>query len=115
MMFLKRILARWVNEGAEDHCKYPGPPTAVRTGRGNVRSSGRKTNPFEDEWGGTDEFKNPMNITLYNANGGRIIKFSRWDQHADETVETTYIVSSDENFEEALGKFIALEAMKYVD
>lgn len=67
---------------------------------------------FSDDYD-TGTFKNPLNITLYNAMGGRIIKFSSYDDHNDRNIETTYIVSNDENFEEALGKFIALEAMKF--
>ncbi len=61
-----------------------------------------------------DEFPNPLNITIYNAVGGRIVKFWTYDRQTDENSETVYIINNDENFEESLSKFIALETLKHV-
>ncbi len=60
-------------------------------------------------------FKNPLNITLYNAIGGRIVKFHSYDSKTDRKKETIYLIRSDENVEEALAKFIALETLKHVE
>jgi len=112
MLFLKRALARWVSEGyksaesqGDTDRKYPSPV--------GVSSMTRKSAHAHGEEGMSGEFKNPMNITLYNATGGRIIKFHSYNRQTDRSTETTYIVSSDEDFESALSKFITLEAMKY--
>ena len=58
-------------------------------------------------------FKSPMHITIYNANGGRIVKFHYYNEHDDRRYENTYIVTVDENFENALAKFIAMENIKH--
>lgn len=113
MKFLKRIVARWAREGNED---------AEAIENGNYYPSSNSVMPRKKSIGhltgdqGTGpEFKNPMNITLYNAVGGRIVKFSRWDRTNDTTLETTYVVNNDDDFEKALAGFIALEALKYVN
>jgi hypothetical protein len=59
------------------------------------------------------EFKNPMHITLYNAIGGHIVKFTYYDDTKDRNKETTYIVGADENLKEAIAKFIAAESIKH--
>jgi hypothetical protein len=113
MLLLKRLLARWVHEGQINYdedgyneSKYPTPQTPPRL-RG--RGSGKSGNNI----GSSEDFKNPLNITLYNAVGGRIIKFHSYDYDTDKSYETTYVVDSQENFEEALGKFITMEALKH--
>jgi len=102
MLFLKRLIARWAVEGHASHenyedsdRKYPSPVVT-----GSARGIARKKNvgTFYGDEGTGETFKNPMNITLYNAVGGRIIKFSRWDRDADTTLETTYVINNDENF-----------------
>jgi len=115
MKFLKRIVARWAREGREadenyEDRKYP------EVGRGSARGLTKKNvSSYYGDQGEGAEFKNPMNITLYNAVGGRIVRFSRWDRANDTTQETTYVVDSSEDFEKALASFIALEALKHVE
>ena len=114
MKFLKRIIARWAREGREDEecyeeSKYPA------VGRGYSKGRGSSVSSLSGDHGEGSEFKNPMNITLYNAVGGRIVRFTRWDRVNDTTQETTYVVDSTEDFEKALASFIALEALKHVE
>jgi hypothetical protein len=106
MLFLKKILARWVSDAYEADLrqdqyanekmyKIPNEGTGIR--------------------GVGADFKNPLNITLYNALGGRIIKFHSYSNTNDARNETTYIVPDKDDFEKALGKFIAIEALKHTD
>lgn len=109
MRWLDRLVARMVDRGRdyeEVSRKYPD--------HGARLTSTRKSSSVYADQGEGSEFKNPMNITLYNAVGGRIVRFTRWDQANDCTQETTYVVGTDEDFEKALAKFIALEALKHV-
>lgn len=104
MFFLKRMVASWVDEVRNERSMRVQQPAHTQG-----QLSNRK-NPNEED----DTFKNPLNITLYNAVGGRIIKFTHWDRDHGKAHETTYVIDADQNFEEALGQFITIEAMKHV-
>lgn len=111
MNWLKRKINNWLNSDDE----YIEPPHHVRNGaRGSARGL-TSSKVSADHGSDGAEFKNPMNITLYNAMGGRIVKFHRWNKQSDEQYECTYIIPSDEPFEESLGKYIAMEALKHVE
>jgi len=63
---------------------------------------------------GHGEFGRPLNITVYNANGGKIVTFRSYDRQKDRSNEATYIIHPDEMFSESLAKLIAVEELKYV-
>ena len=111
MLFLKKILARWIDDGREAYKEAYADPDRVYPAPMNRRQGSAKSLSGGEGIG--DDFKDPMNITLYNAVGGRIVKFQHYDRAAGHTNETTYIISSEEDFESALGKFIAVEAIKH--
>jgi len=108
MIFFKKLLARWAAEGTQAY-EYNGEPLYT-----SATSAANAKRPYNGESRG-EEFKNPMNITLYNAMGGRIIKFHSYNRKLEQSQETTYIVPSDEDFESALGQFITIEAMKHTN
>ena len=116
MKWLKRKLARWVDEGwraeedeIDDNAKVPSAPHHVRNGLGR----GTRVNKLPSEQYNEECFKNPLNITLYNAMGGKIIKFYSYDHQVDKSHETTYIIPSEMDFEVELGKCIAMESLKH--
>lgn len=114
MRWFKRWLARCVDTAYDNEEAYNEQVVSDSKYPSSARGCTRKSRlPSASDYH-PEEFKNPMNITLYNATGGKIIKFHSYDGYTDKSTETTYIVPSDENFEEALGKFIALEAMKHI-
>ena len=53
-----------------------------------------------------------LNIQVKSAIGGKIVIFRHYDQRTDRTNHTTYIINSDENFSESLGKIITTESLK---
>ena len=63
---------------------------------------------------GHGEFGRPLNITVYNAHGGKIVTFRSYDRQKDRSNESTYIIHPDEMFSESLAKLIAVEELKYV-
>ena len=110
MRWFKRLLAQWVTDGWRydeendfDDGTVPNSPT---------RKVRRNRIPTSDHFH-EDKFKNPLNITLYNAMGGKIIKFYSYDQQIDKSHETTYIIPSEMDFEKELGKCIAMESLKH--
>ena len=60
-----------------------------------------------------DDFGGGLNIKIFNATGGRIVKFSSYNENTNKHYETVYLIHSDDDFEETLGQFITLEAIKH--
>lgn len=98
MNWLKRKIAKWINDGD------------LLNRYGTVHEE-KATNAVV---GSSAHFKNPLNITLYNAIGGRIVKFHHYNETTDRSEETVYLIGLDENLVEALTKFIATEAIKNI-
>ena len=63
---------------------------------------------------GHGDFGRPLNISVYNAHGGKIVTFRSYNRQQDRSDEATYIIHPDEEFSESLGKLIAMEEIKHV-
>lgn len=105
MKWFKQKIAQWANEGSDMSTNANSQSPGL--------VSNRKSSYADGDCGSDTSFKNPLNITLYNAVGGRIVKFHSYNRKTDQMYETTYIIPSDEDFEKALGQFITLEAIKH--
>ena len=77
----------------------------------NVKVRGQAVGEEPSE---VSNFGRPLNITVYNANGGKIVTFRSYDRHTERSNEATYIIHPDELFAESLGKLIAMEEIKRV-
>ena len=106
MNWFKRIVVKWVREDwdntgrvQQEDC-YPSPQMS----RGNPIStiSGRTNVDSEP----TLQFK------VYNAIGGKIVEFSRYDPKSDRTDRQIYIIGKDEEFGEKIAKISTLEALR---
>ena len=53
-----------------------------------------------------------LNFTVYNAIGGKVIEFRRYDRQSDRSCNTMYVVGKDEDFGEKISKIATLEVMK---
>jgi hypothetical protein len=53
-----------------------------------------------------------MRFKVYNARGGKIVEFTRYDRQKDRNFHDLYIVAKDEDFGERIGKIAMLESMK---
>jgi hypothetical protein len=104
MNWFKRIVINWVrddwdNARQEQDC-YPstkmsrGNPISTISGRANIDSDP------------TLQFK------VYNAVGGKIVEFHRYDPKSDRTDRQIYIVGKDEDFGEKIAKISTLEVMR---
>jgi len=53
-----------------------------------------------------------MRFKVYNARGGKIVEFTRFDRQKDRNYHDLYIIGSDEDFGAKIGKIAMLESMK---
>ena len=53
-----------------------------------------------------------MRFKVYNARGGKIVEFTRFDRQKDRNFHDLYIISNDEDFGAKIGKIAMLESMK---
>lgn len=99
MNFIKRIIVKWVREdwdkaGREQDC-YATPKLSTNS------ISGRDVNSDP-----TIQFK------IYNAIGGKVVEFSRYDRKSDRSSHDIYIIGKNEDFGEKIAKIAMLESLK---
>jgi hypothetical protein len=101
MNWFKRMVVNWVREDwdnarQEQDC-FPSP----KLGRGMNTVATRDVNSDP-----TLQFK------VYNAIGGKVVEFSRYDRHKDRSFHDIYIISKDEDFGAKIAKIAMLEVLK---
>jgi hypothetical protein len=95
MNWLKRKVRQWLDR-EQDQC-YPTPK-----GIGiNSVSSTRDINSDAS-----------LNFKVYNAVGGKIVEFSRYDRKSDRAEHQIYIIGRDEDFGEKIAKISTLEVLR---
>ncbi len=100
MNWFKRMVVNWVREDwesarQEQDC-YPTP----KLSRGNTIST-------------RDVGSDPtLQFKIYNAVGGKVVEFSRYDQKADRHHHDIYIIGKQEDFGEKIAKIAMLETLK---
>jgi hypothetical protein len=92
MKWFKHMVIRWVREDWD----------SVR-----VDSS-----PMQLSRGDDVDSDQGLNITVRNANGGRIVTFRHYDHKTDRHQHRLYVIPEDHDFERELGKLITLESLK---
>ena len=53
-----------------------------------------------------------LNFKVYNAVGGKIVEFSRYDERRDRHDHDLYIINNDQDFGERIAKIATLEVLK---
>lgn len=94
MKWFKRMVTRWVREDWENSRSEKPYLGAVRVAEDDVASD------------------QGLNITVRNANGGRIVTFRRYDHKTDRNQHNLYVIPEDHDFEKELGKLITLESLR---
>ena len=102
MNWFKRMVVKWVREDWEkasqpipDDC-YP----STKLSRGNS-INGRDVNSDPT-----------LHFKIYNAIGGKVVEFSRYDKKADRHHHDIYIIGKSEDFGEKIAKIAMLETLK---
>ena len=53
-----------------------------------------------------------LNFKVFNAVGGKVVEFRRYDRKNDRNDSTTYIISNDQDFGERIAKIAMMENIK---
>jgi hypothetical protein len=97
MNWLKLLLRDWVNS-AQDICIPEDSYATVKPSR----LSGRNEVGTEPT----------LNFKVYNAVGGKVVEFSRYDRKTDRSDHQIYIIGKDEDFGEKIAKIATLEVLR---
>ena len=100
MNWFKRMVVKWVREDwdnarQEQDC-YPTPKLSSMN---TVSTRDVNSDP-------TLQFK------IYNAIGGKVVEFSRYDRKQDRHFHDIYIIGKDEDFGAKIAKIAMLESLK---
>ena len=95
-MIVKWVREDWDNASREQDC-YPTP----QLGRGMNTVSSRDVNSDP-----TLQFK------IYNAIGGKVVEFSRYDRKTDRSDHSIYVIGKEEDFGTKIAKIAMLETIK---
>jgi hypothetical protein len=96
MNWLKRKIRRWL-DSEQDICI--SEPKYATASMNSINSRDVNSDP-------TLQFK------VYNAIGGKVVEFSRYDRQRDKAFHDIYIISKDEDFGTKIAKIAMLEVLK---
>lgn len=97
MKWFKKMLWRWTYQGREldeENCKI---------------SSTRLVSRDDCEAVSDDPI---LNFKVFNAVGGKVVEFRRYDRRTDRNDSTTYIITNDQDFGERISKIATMENIK---
>jgi hypothetical protein len=101
MNWFKRMVVKWVREDWDNARQEQDCFSSPKLSRGMNTVSTRDVNSDP-----TLQFK------VYNAIGGKVVEFSRYDRHKDRSFHDIYIISKDEDFGAKIAKIAMLEVLK---
>ena len=101
MNWFKRIVVKWVREDWDNVSQEQDCHPIPKLSRGLNTVSTRDVNSDP-----TLQFK------IYNAIGGKVVEFSRYDRKSDRHYHDIYIIGKNEDFGEKIAKIAMLEALK---
>ena len=107
MKWFKRMVVKWVREDWDnarddqpDDC-YPSP----KMSRGNsISNLSSRTGLVDSD--ATLQFK------VYNAVGGKVVEFTRYDRQKDRADHQIYVIGKDEDFGAKIAKISTLEVLR---
>jgi hypothetical protein len=97
MKWLKRKIRDWVRDANEDD--------SMTIGIGKVVAS-------RDVDAGMCDADPILNFRVFNAVGGKVVEFRRYDRKTDRNDTTTYIIGKEEDFGQSISKIATMETMK---
>jgi len=100
MNFIKRMIVKWVREDWEE---------AQRIHQNDIYGNGPKLAVASTRDVGSDP---TLQFKIYNAIGGKVVEFSRYDRKSDRHHHDIYIIGKEENFGEKIAKIAMLETLK---
>jgi len=101
MNFIKRMIVKWVREDWEKASQSNEVMAYQNTKHAGIAISSRDV--------GSDP---TLQFKIYNAIGGKVVEFSRYDRQKDRNFHDIYIIGKEENFGEKIAKIAMLETLK---
>jgi hypothetical protein len=100
MNWFKRIVVRWVRE---DWDRAGRDQVAEKYAINSISSGGPGRHVDSDP---TLQFK------IYNAIGGKVVEFSRYDRRTDRHDHSIYVIGKEDDFGDKIAKIATLETLK---
>ena len=100
MNWFKRMVVKWVREDWEAGSRQEDCFPIAKMSSNSVVSS-REVNSDPT-----------LHFKVYNAIGGKVVEFSRYDRQKDRNFHDIYIIGKDEDFGEKIAKIAMLEVLK---
>ena len=101
--WFKQLVVRWVREDwayASQPSQWDDSPK-IRIGT-TKSISGRESLDSDAT----------LTFTVYNAIGGKVVEFRRYDRRTDQSEHSVYVIAKDEDFGEKIAKIATLETIK---
>jgi hypothetical protein len=102
MKWFKKMLWRWISEGREIY-EREDDKGGLRVSRSRLISQDDCDVVSDDPI---------LNFKVFNAVGGKVVEFRRYDRKNDRNDSTTYIITNDQDFGERIAKIAMMENLK---
>ena len=99
MNWFKRMVTKWVREDWDNARQEQDCYASPRLASNSINIQVVNSDP-------TLQFK------VYNAIGGKVVEFTRYDRKNDRAFHDLYIISKNEDFGEKIAKIAMLEVLK---
>ena len=96
------MLWRWISEGREIY-EREDDKGGLRVSRSRLISQDDCDVVSDDPI---------LNFKVFNAVGGKVVEFRRYDRKNDRNDSTTYIITNDQDFGERIAKIAMMENLK---
>jgi hypothetical protein len=100
MNWFKRMVVKWVRDDWEAGSRQEDCFPSTKMSSNSIVSS-REVNSDPT-----------LHFKVYNAIGGKVVEFSRYDRHKDRNYHDIYIIGKNEDFGEKIAKIAMLEVLK---
>lgn len=107
MNWFKRLVIKWVR----DDWNEAGAQAKVRSADFSGLKIGLAKDATQSSRSSVDS--NPtLQFRVWNAVGGRVVEFTRYDERYERTQHSVYIVSDDQDFGARIAKIATMESLK---
>ena len=107
MNWFKKMVVRWVREDWDQ--------ASIKQREEDIYSTARPMaiSKSKSMYGGSVlDSDATLTFTIYNAIGGKVVEFRRYDRRTDQSEHSVYVIGKDEDFGEKISKISTLEVMK---
>jgi hypothetical protein len=101
MKWFKRMVVKWVREDW-DSVRHISEAEKYQLGVGiSTKGPGR-----------TVDADPTLQFKIYNAIGGKVVEFSRYDRRTDQHDHSIYVIGKEDDFGDKIAKIATLETLK---